>query len=127
MAAYATVQDVEYRARRSLSTQEKTACLLMLEDAAVIIDSYSAGADAAAKKVVSCRMVIRALGNGEADGIPMGATQGSQSALGYSQSWTINSGGAAGEMYLGRLEKQLLGTGNQIGSRSPVEALICEA
>ena len=56
-------------------------------------------------------------------GIPMGATQGSMSALGYSQSWTIGSG-SAGELYLGKLEKKLLGCGNSIGSYSPVEALV---
>ncbi len=55
----------------------------------------------------------------------MGATQGSQSALGYSQSWTI-SGGASGELYLSKLEKQLLGCGNKIGSYSPVQELVPE-
>lgn len=127
MAAYATVQDVENRISRELTNTEKRVCLMMLADAAVIIDSYNANADADAKQVVSCRLVIRALGDGETGGIPMGATQGTQSALGYSQSWTIASGGAAGEMYLGKLEKKLLGVGDKLGSRSPVEALICGA
>ena len=124
MAAYATVQDVEARITRTLSTAESAICQTMLADAAVIIDSYNANADADAKKVVSCRLVIRALGDGETGGIPMGATQGTQSALGYSQSWTIGSGGAAGEMYLGKLEKKLLGVSEKLGSRSPVEALV---
>lgn len=107
-----------------MSTAEAGVCNTMLQDAAVIIDSYNANADADAKKVVSCRLVIRALGDGETGGIPMGATQGTQSALGYSQSWTIASGGAAGEMYLGKLEKKLLGVSDKLGSRSPVEALV---
>lgn len=124
MAAYATVQDVGARMTRTLSTAESAICQTMLADAAVIIDSYNANADADAKKVVSCRLVIRALGDGETGGIPMGATQGTRSALGYSQSWTIASGGAAGEMYLGKLEKKLLGVSDKLGSRSPVEALV---
>ena len=98
----------------------------MLDDAAVIIDAYNSDATASAKKVVSCRMVIRAMGDGSEAGIPMGATQGSMSALGYSQSWTIGAGGAAGELYIGRLDKKLLGAGNSIGSYSPTEELVPE-
>lgn len=124
MAAYATVADVQARMTRQLSSSEQTMCETMLDDAAVIIDTYNASAAADAKKVVSCRIVIRALGDGESSGVPMGATQGSQSALGYAQSWTIGNGGAAGEMYLGRMEKKLLGIGNNIGSYSPVQELV---
>lgn len=120
---YATVQDVQARMLRTMGTAEQTMCATMLEDAAVIIDAYNAQAAADAKKIVSCRIVIRALGDGESTGVPLGASQGSMTALGYTQSWTIGSGGAAGEMYLGRLEKKLLGAGNSIGSYSPVQEL----
>lgn len=120
--SYATVSDIESRLMRELTAAETTACALLLDDAAVIIDSYNANAPADAKKVVSCRIVMRAMPGSDA-GIPLGATQGSQSALGYSNSWTISSGGAAGEMYLSRLDKKLLVTGDRIGSYSPVEAL----
>lgn len=120
---YASVQDVQARMLRTMGTDEQTMCATMLEDAAVIIDAYNAQAAADAKKIVSCRMVIRALGDGESTGVPLGASQGSMTALGYTQSWTMGSGGAAGEMYLGRLEKKLLGAGNSIGSYSPVEEL----
>ena len=54
----------------------------------------------------------------------MGATQGSLSALGYSQSWTMGSGGSAGELYIGKTDRQLLGLGNAIGSYSPVQELV---
>ena len=120
---YATVADVQARLLRDLSTDEETLCGTLLEDAAVIIDAYNARAAADAKKLVSCRLVLRALGGGEDSGIPLGATQGSQTALGYSQSWTIGSGGSAGEMYLGRLDRKLLGCGDRIGSYSPVQEL----
>ena len=69
-------------------------------------------------------MVLRAIGN-DVD-IPMGATQGSMSGLGYSQSWTIGTGGSVGELYLSKTDKQLLGGGNQIGTKSPLEDMVYE-
>ena len=123
--AYATVQDVQDRMMRTLSTDERSICKYMLSDAAVIIDAYNSNASDRAKEVVSCRMVERALGDGGEAGIPMGATQGSVSALGYSQSWTIGSG-STGELYISKVEKKLLGAGNEIGSYSPTEELVPE-
>lgn len=122
--AYATVEDVQARMTRDLSADEQAVCSTLLDDVAVMIDGYNSGASADAKKIVSCRMVIRAIGDGEMGGIPMGATQGSQSGLGYSQSWTISSGGSVGELYLGKADKQLLGYGNKVGSYSPVQELV---
>ena len=124
--AYATIEDVKARTTRTLSEAEENVCTALLDDAAAIIDATGTSASEAAKMVVSCRMVLRALGDGSTDGIPIGATQGSMSGLGYSQSWTIGSGGGAGEMYLGKLEKKLLGCGDKIGSYSPVEELVRE-
>ena len=123
---YATPYDVQARMTRTMDADEQTVCQKLLEDAAVIIDSYNAGAAADAKLVVSCRMVIRALGDGESSGVPMGASQGSMSGLGYSQSWTIGTGGSVGELYLGKLERKLLGCGNAIGSYSPTQELVPE-
>ena len=122
--AYATVQDVQERMTRVLSGTEAFVCIRLLDDAAALIDVYKSTAPANAKKVVSCRMVIRALGV-DSD-VPMGATQGSVSGLGYSQSWTIGSGGSVGELYLSKTDKQLLGGGNSIGSYSPVQELVPE-
>lgn len=119
--AYATVEDVQARLGRELSTEEQETVSISLDDAAIIIDAFAPNAAADAKKVVSCRMVIRSMGSND---VPIGATQGSMSGLGYSQSWTI-SGGANGELYLSKLDKNLLGMGNNIGSYSPVEELVC--
>ena len=123
---YAEVLDVE-AGFRSLSGDEAVRCDAMLEEAAVIIDAYNKEAAADAKELVSCRMVRRQLGSGEGDAItfPTGATQGSVAALGYSQSWTMNSG-SVGEMYLSKLEKRLLGIGNKIGCYSPLEGVAAE-
>lgn len=122
--AYATVSDVENRILRTLSTDEESMCGYLLDDAATIIDAFNSSASADAKLVVSCRMVIRALGDGEPTGVPIGASQGSMAALGYSQSWTMGTGGNVGELYLSKLDKELLGYSNKIGSYSPIEELV---
>lgn len=121
--AYATVEDVQARMTRTLSEGELSVCSRLLGDAAVQIDSYNQNADESVKELVSCRMVIRALGDGQSDGVPIGATQGSQSALGYSQSWTIGGGGGTGELYVSKEERRMLGVANSIGSYSPVQEL----
>lgn len=122
MKTYATVEDVQARMSRQMATDEEAVCEKMLEDAAVIIDAYNPCAKEVNKFLVSCRMVVRAIGDGGDIGVPMGATQGSMSALGYSQSWTLGSG-AAGELYLGKIEKKLLGASDRIGSYSPTQEL----
>ena len=122
--AYATIDDVA-SGFRDLTVIEKERCTALLDEAAIIIDAYNADASDDAKKVVSCRMVRRQLGyDGDGSGqFPMGSTQGTVSAMGYSQSWTMGSG-SSGELYLNKLEKKLLGCSNRIGSYSPVEELI---
>ena len=125
MTAYATVADVQAGLTRILSTAEQTVCQDLLEEAAVIIDAYNADAEADSKKVVSCRMVRRAIGDGGGS-IPMGTTQASQSGLGYSESFTFGIG-LAGEVYLSKLEKKLLGVSDRIGARSPLESMVWEA
>lgn len=116
---YATVQDVQDRMIRTLSEDEKKICKKLLQDSAEIIDAFAPEANDERKFIASCRMVMRALGDGTDSGVPLGATQGSQSALGYSQSWTI-SNGANGELYLSKIEKRLLGLGNRIGAFNPL-------
>lgn len=123
---YAEVTDVE-AGFRPLSEEEKSLCAHMLEEAATVIDAYNQDAADERKQLVSCRMVRRQLdaGPGAAQNavtFPLGASQGSASALGYSQTWTM-SGGSVGELYLSKLEKKLLGVGDKIGARSHVEDL----
>lgn len=121
---YAAVKDIEDRLGRILEEQEAGTAEALLEDAAVIIDAYNAQADPDVKKIVSVRMIIRALPSSAMD-IPIGATQGGISALGYSQNWSLGGAGSSGELYLGRLEKKLLGVA-KIGTYSPVEELCTE-
>lgn len=122
--AYAEIADVE-AGFRPLSTEEQARCAALLGEAAIILDAYNPDAGADAKRLVSCRMVRRQLGTEDsADAVtyPMGATQGTATALGYSQSWTM-SGGSNGELYLSKLEKKLLGVGSKLGAHSPLEDL----
>lgn len=123
--AYAAVSDVQARMARELSSVEQGICAALLDDAATIIDAVAEGAADEKKRVVSCRMAIRAIGDGGSLGVPVGASQGSMGGLGYTQSWTVGSGGSVGELYLSRQDKLLLGIGNQIGSYSPVEEMTC--
>ena len=124
--AYATYQDVE-AGYRDLTTDEEAIATELLDEAAIIIDTL-VGTDGiedlsdGVLKLVSCRMVRRALGDGEGSSFPLGATQGSMSAGGYSQSWTLSTG-SSGELYLSRVERKMLGIGNNIGSYSPVQEL----
>lgn len=115
--AYATVEDVE-KGFRTLTDDERTKCEALLDEADILIDAVASTAETNAKKVAECRIVRRALGDGSSGNFPMGSTQGSMSALGYSQSWTISNGGA-GELYIGKTEKVILGIGNKIGVADP--------
>ena len=121
--AYATVEDVQARIDYTLTETQEDICSNLLDDAGVLIDSYKPSAENEAKRVVSCRMVIRALGT-DSSTAPIGATQGSMSALGYSQSWTVGSGGTVGELYISKTEKHMLGVGDAVGSYSPVQELV---
>lgn len=119
---YATTDDVQARMSTTMGATELEVCESLLDDAATIIDTFAPDADADAKKYVSIRMVIRSLDTSSDGGFPIGTTQGSQSALGYSASFTLSNGSGYGELYLSKLEKQMLGIiSNKIGSRSPVE------
>lgn len=120
--SYATAEDVQRRMVKPLSDDQMDVCAALLDDAGVLIDATAPNASDEAKATVSCSMVIRAMGSQGDLTVPTGATQGSASALGYSQSWTFGNG-ATGELYLSRTEKRLLGVGNRLGSYSPVEEL----
>lgn len=122
--AYATYIDVQNRTKKQLSTDDQNICTTLLEDVAVLIDAYNENADIEKKKIVSCRVVIRAMVNNNDDGIPIGATQGTMSALGYSQTFTISGGGSIGQIYLDKTDKKYLGCNAKIGMHSPLEDMV---
>lgn len=117
--AYATVADVQARMTTTMTETQQTVCGNLLDDAAIIIDAYNINADTDKKKLVSIRMVQRAI-NVDPD-IPLGATQGSMSAMGYSSSWTMGTNTSVGELYLSKLEKEMLGRSNRLGCKSVLE------
>lgn len=117
---YATFEDIQRRCRRTLTGEEEF-CMSKVEDAAVIIDAYNKKASEEAKKLVTCNMVIRAIGDSDTSQIPIGANQGTISALGYSQTWSM-SNGSARELYLSKTDKKILGSGAKIGFASSIES-----
>lgn len=120
--AYATVKDVEV-GFRTLDADEKARAEALLSEAAIMIDATNTIAQPDVLRLVSCRMVRRAIGDADSmQALPIGATQGSISAGGYAQSWTIG-GGSSGELYIAKAERKLLGLGNAIGSYSPVQEM----
>ena len=123
--AYATYQDVEIRLGTTFSQSEIGICNSLLDRAALIIDAYNVNASADIKKSVSVEAVARAMN--VASDVPMGASQGSMSALGYSQSWTMPSGGSVGDVYLSKADKRLLGMGNSIGASNPLSFITGES
>lgn len=115
---YAKFEDIARRCKKKI--ENENLCNALLDDAAVIIDTFNRAAPAETKRLVSCNMVMRAIGGGEDAQVPVGATQGTVSALGYSQTWSMSSG-TSGELYLSKLDKKLLRTSVKIGFRSPIE------
>ena len=119
---YANPEDIIDRSRREIDQDEAPLIMALLEDAGVLIDACAKTAGHMEKCVVSCRMVIRALGADGGAGIPVGSTQGTMTAGPYSQTWTLGSG-SCGELYLSKADKAMLGIGNRIGARSPLEGM----
>lgn len=122
--AYALYTDVQTRLGVTFSQTEQAVCTSLLDRAALMIDAYSVAKDKSddIKKEVSVNTVSRVMADTGME-IPIGASQGSMSGLGYSQSWTIGSGGSVGNLYFDKADRKLLGIGNQIGSYSPIEEL----
>lgn len=66
---------------------------------------------------------VLAVGNGTiGEGVPIGTTQTTTTAMVYSQTWTNANG--SGELYLTKLDKKILGVGNRIGYFNPYSSLI---
>lgn len=121
---YATVADVQARMLRTMTEAQQNVCEKLLEGAARIIDNFNINASADNKNEVSIGMVQRAIESSNLTDIPIGATQGSMAAMGYSQSWTMGSNASVGQLYLNKTEKRLLGGESRIGAHSPLEELV---
>ena len=119
--AYATYEDIQRR--NGMDVLDPDYVTALLDDAAVIVDAYNKNATEAAKKLVSCNMVIRTIESRD-EGVPIGTTQATTSAMVYSQTWTNTNG--SGELYLTKLDKKILGVGNRIGCTNPYSGLIQE-
>ena len=118
---HVTCEDVEAR-YRDLDADERARCSALLHDAEAMIDMFAGESVTDEIKALVCRsMVIRALNSSDAC-VPIGATQATQTGLGYTQSYTFGSG-QSGELYFSKMEKRLLKINARIGSVSPIEHL----
>ena len=113
--AYATVNDLEAR-WRTLTDSERAVAQALLDDAAVLVDSFGSPSSEAAALSVSCSVVRRAMGAYGAD--LFGVSQASMSAGGYQQQMTYSN--PSGELYLTRQERRMLGFGGgRLGTARP--------
>ena len=112
--AYATVEDLSARWRDLDPSEEKRAEVL-LEDAAVVIDSYTRGRAASvdALRVVSCNMVKRAM-----DADRSGVSQQTETAGPYSQTFTWAN--PNGDMYITKRERDMLVPKGRVGFFNPL-------
>lgn len=120
--AYAEVTDLEDR-WRSLSESEQTRAGVLLGDAAVRLDALCPPSDPptvgelAARKIVSCEMVKRAMATpGGTDGVGVAS---SQSGAGPFQQ-TLQFSNPSGDLYLTKADRSLLGCGNQVAYTVPM-------
>lgn len=117
---FATLEDLEKR-RGELSADETEKAATLLEDAAAylyaLVDIDPANEEQAELlKIVSCNMVIRAM---DAGGDMYGVESASMTAGVYSE--TRQFANPAGDMYLTKMEKRLLGvTTSYIGTIRPM-------
>lgn len=113
---FADPKDLEAR-WRPLSATEATRAEALLSDASLIVDAEierkgCPRPDKDLLKVVVCQMVERAMG---VDNTLIGADQGSMSLGDYTRTVTF-SGSTAGDLYLTRGERRLLGLDRSVVS-----------
>ena len=122
--AYAEVDDLQDRLGRELDSDESARAEVLLGDASDVLTELvdvREGDEEQAKllKMVCCNMVIRAMAQSASDAY--GLSSFTMTAGPYSQ--TSNYSNPSGDMYLTRLERQILGVSTGcIGSIRPMMA-----
>ena len=107
--AFATYQDIEER-WRTLTADEQTRAIALLDDASAMLTALvridtTDQQQAALLKQVSCSMVIRSLVAFASSAFGVDQMQASMGPFGQ----TVHYANPSGDMYLTKLEKQLLG------------------
>lgn len=115
--AYASVEDLEAR-WRELAPDEQNVAEALIADASAMLAQLmgdSMEADPDITRMVVCNMVKRSMGAGDSFGI----SQQSMTAGPYTQQWSVAN--PAGDMYLTKTERKLLGISTgYIGSIRPM-------
>ncbi|WP_300268633.1 Gp19/Gp15/Gp42 family protein [Microbacterium sp.] len=107
---YATVDDLAAR-WRPLTDDESERAAVLLEDAAVRLDASCPPSDPpteqelAARKIVSCEMVKRAMSSAATGGV--GVTSIQQGAGPYQE--TVQFSNPTGDLYLTKADRKMLG------------------
>lgn len=114
---YATVEELEAR-WRTLSAPERVRADVLLQDAAVRIDIECPPTipvtDEAARKIISCEMVKRAMANPAG----IGVTQYSETTGPFTDQVTYAN--PSGDMYLTKADRRLLRCGSQVAFTVPM-------
>lgn len=116
--SYATVDEYETRYG---DVDDREALAEVLMDASRLIESEleragvsfvgDPGPEWASRLMQACRSVAHRAMSASSQDVPVGATQYSQSAVGYTESYTL--GNPYGEVYLGKAERRMLGLDRQ--------------
>lgn len=120
---YATVEDLEAR-WRTLTADERDRAGVLLEDAAVRLDASCPPSDPptaqelAARKIVSCEMVKRAMASSAGGVSGVGVTSIQQGAGPYQE--TVQFSNPTGDLYLSKSDRKLLGCGAQVAFTVPM-------
>lgn len=120
--AYATVADLEDR-WRTLTSDEQSRAGVLLGDAAVRLDvlcppsAPPTAAELAARMIVSCEMVKRAMATpGGVAGIGVTSVQAGAGPFQETQQFA----NPTGDLYLTKADKSLLGCGSQVAYTFPM-------
>lgn len=123
---YATVDDLEAR-WRTLSAEERDRATVLLGDAGVRLDALCPPSDpptdgeVAARLIVSCEMVKRAMASTTAGLAGVGVTSIQQGAGPYQE--TLQFANPTGDLYLTKADRRLLGCGSQAAFTVPMGAV----
>lgn len=113
--AFATVDDYERR-YGIVADREKLAEVLLDASRLIAAECAAGGVDAGAPEKAGvllqvCRSVAARAMQSDAAGVPLGVTQFSQGAAGFSESWSMANPSA--EVYMTKAERRALGLRSQ--------------
>lgn len=121
MSALASLADVEARLRRPLTTDEKSWIDDSIEEASALVSGYLgceymgvAGTDGVLSdvptdvRVVTSRVVARAMAQADAPAVPIGVSQIGRTMGPFSEQFTVREGAGSGSPWLENVDRMTL-------------------